>query len=155
VPAWLAQAAAEIFDNFSTSTWVRRRAGLLLQVDQFSAGCRSNGVSLVTIRHSGAANSVGSLSPRAASRHKRERSISVFTRVFDALWERVGVRGAFVGYRRARCTPSPRRHSASKARVNALMAATLSRNGRGYDPAARVELIEPSCHRHELASGRR
>jgi hypothetical protein len=93
-------------------------------------------------------------SPRAQrlACHRHERSISAFTRVFDALSERVGVRGAFVGYGLARCTPSPRRRSASKTRVNALMAATLSRKGRGYDPAARVELIEPSCHRHELGA---
>jgi hypothetical protein len=33
-------------------------------------------------------------------------------------------------------------------------AATLSHKRTGYDPAARVELIEPSCHWHELASVR-
>src|SRR5215471_9195377 len=67
-------------------------------------------------------------SPRAQRRacHRRERGISAFTRVFDALWERVGVRGAFVG---CPLHPSPRRHSASKTRVNALAAATLSHKG--------------------------
>ena len=49
------------------------------------------------IGHSGAANSVGSLSPRAASRVPQTR----------ARVERVGVRGAFVRYGRARSTPHP------------------------------------------------
>src|SRR5215467_9009382 len=40
-------------------------------------------------------------SPRAQrlACQRRERSISAFTRVFDALWERVGVIGARLGMR--------------------------------------------------------
>jgi len=73
-------------------------------------------------------------SPRAQrlARHRRERSISAFTRVCDALWERIGV---------ARCTPHP----------VALCAATLSRKGEGMIPQPGMELIESSCHRHKLA----
>ena len=82
-------------------------------------------------------------SPRAQrlAWHGHERSIARFTRLFDALWARVGGEGCFCRVRSCPLHPSPRR-----------FAATLSH--KGSDPAARVELIEPSCHRHELASVR-
>jgi len=89
---------------------------------------------LVTIGYSGAANSVGSLSPRAATLVPQMRA-----RVGEGWGE-----GRFCQARSCSLhPPSPRR-----------FAATLSHKGRGYDPAARVELIEPSRPWHELTSGR-
>jgi len=61
----------EIDDQFELAGCLDRK---LARLRALSAHSARMGVSLVTIRHSGAANSVGSLSPRAATRAPQTRA---------------------------------------------------------------------------------
>ena len=83
---------------------------------------RSNGVSWIAIRHSGAANSVGSLSPRAATRVPQTRA-----RVGEGRGE-----GRFCRVGRAGCTPHPaasRRPSPARGEGNGARGSPYSSSG--------------------------